>query len=111
MIRLTLFLFLLSLSYGVSARDVNVQNRGPVNISNGHFIGYQFNNSSTVKQIYYDKVNQYLLVDLDGAFYHHCAVPIETVNVWISLSSIDEFYSENVQGSYDCRINPMPEYR
>ena len=93
------------------AQDVNVKYRGPVNVDNGHFVEFQLKPSSLVKQIYYDEPNEYLIVSLDGAYYHYCSLPLEVVNDWVNAESLGRYYNKNIKGRFDCRINPTPEYR
>ncbi len=93
------------------AQDINVKYRGNVNVNNGHFIEYPLKPSSLVEQIYYDEPNQYLIVSLNGTFYHYCSIPEEVVNAWVDAPSLAEYYKANVEEKYDCQINPTPEYR
>jgi hypothetical protein len=96
---------------GIYAQDVNVKYRGPVNVDNGHFVEYPLKQSSIVKAIYYDEPNEYLLVSLNGTFYHYCSIPMYVVNDWVGAPSLGGYYNAKVKGGYDCRINPTPEYR
>ena len=102
---------LLLFTCSAHAQDVHVKYRGPVNVDNGHFVEFQLKPSSLVKQIYYDEPNQYLLVSLNGTFYHYCSLPLEVVNDWVNAESLGRYYNANVKGRFDCRINPRPEYR
>ncbi len=106
----TLLLFLIVFS--VYARDINVKYRdGAVNVDNGNFVEFDLKSSSLVKEIFYDQKNEYLLVRLKNTFYHCCSIPVVTVNNWISSPSLGKYYNANVNGNYDCRINPTPEYK
>lgn len=102
---------LLLFAYCVYAQDIDIKYHGSVDVHNGHFIEYPLKPSSLVKQIYYDEPNQYLLVRLNGTFYHYCSIPSNVVDDWVNAPSLGKYYNANVKGKFDCRINPTPEYR
>ena len=111
MVKYTLTLIIFLFVSCIHAQDINVKYRGIVNVENGHFIDYPLKTSSLVKAIYYDESNEYLLVSLNGTFYHYCTIPVQVVNDWVDAPSLGKYYNAKIKGNYDCRINPTPEYR
>jgi hypothetical protein len=94
----------------VFAQQVFVKYRGMVDVGNGHFQSYDLRPSSLVWEIYYDLPNNYLIVNLNGTYYHYCGIPQNVVNHWVSADSLGRFYGTYVKGNYDCRIHPVPKY-
>ena len=107
MIKLLLIVFL---SLSVSAKDIYVKYRGYVNVDNGYLKHLNIGYSSKVKDMYYDKTNNYLLVKLNSTYYHYCGINQSVVNQWTTTSSLGRYYLKNIKGNYDCRIYPMPMY-
>lgn len=65
---------------------------------------------STVKGAWYDSSNEYMVVKLNGTYYHYCGMP---GSVWGDLkatSSPYDYYQDNIKGNFDCRKNPVPRY-
>jgi hypothetical protein len=104
----TVFLFFLCSN--TSAQQVYVKYRGMVDVGNGHLQSYNLKPSSLVQKIYYDPPNNYLIVSLNGTYYHYCGIPKNIVDRWISADSLGRFYGSYVKGNYDCRVYPVPEY-
>ena len=102
-----LIFFLITSSF---SETIYVKYRGVVDIDNGHFIKQQLKNSSLVKEMYYDRANEYLLVRLNHTFYHYCSLPSSIVDTWVNSPSLGRFYNTYIRGNYDCRIYPMPQY-
>ena len=66
--------------------------------------------STLVDAVAYDPTNGYLLIALDGVWYHYCRVPD---GVWDRLStaaSAGSFYNAELRGSFDCRAGGIPSY-
>lgn len=66
--------------------------------------------SSLVKRLCYDREQQYVVVNLNGTYYHYCAVPPGVVNAWRSADSMGRFFNAQVKGRFDCRTSPPPDY-
>lgn len=95
-----------------NAHDIDVKYRpDPVDVDNGHFQHMSLKPSSLVQDIYYDAGNHYLLVSLNGTFYHYCGIPANVVAAWIDAPSLGSFYNSSVKGRFDCRVNPVPAYK
>jgi len=88
------------------AERVDVKYRGAVDLT--HF-ACQNTESSFVHRICYDAPHQYLIVQLQGTYYHYCRVPADTLQSWLSASSKGKFYSAYIKGRFDCRLGGVPE--
>lgn len=105
---LVIFLLFLNSTY---AEIVYVKYRDtPVDLSNGKFVCPTLKSSSLVDRICYDKVNSYLLVQLNGTYYHYCRLPSFVYSEWINASSLGSYYSSRVKGNYDCRLGGVAVY-
>jgi hypothetical protein len=89
---------------GVSGRDT------PVNLSSSHFLKYELKRSRTIRSIYYDSVNQYLIYQIRSIYYHRCEVPPEVVNEWTQSNSADGYLRQNISDRYKCRDTNTPTY-
>lgn len=98
------------LSITLNAQNIYVKYRGDVNVDNGHFAHLNIGYSSLVKDMYYDKTNNYLLVELKSTYYHYCGISTAVIDKWVSSSSLGKYYLNNIKGNYDCRVFPMPQY-
>jgi hypothetical protein len=90
------------------AETVYVKYQGPVSLDT--FDCAPVKESSLVKRLCFDEARSYLVVDLDGTYYHYCAVDHDTVEAWRSAQSLGRFYNANIKGgSFDCRDHGVPE--
>lgn len=90
------------------AETVDVKYRGPVSLD--PFDCSPIKASSLVKRLCYDQDRSYLIVDLDGTYYHYCAVDPATVEAWRSAPSLGRFYNANIKGgAFDCRDHGVPD--
>ena len=48
---------------------------------------------------------------LYGAYYHYRSTPMQVVSNWVDVPSLGKYYKALIRERYDCRIEPMPEYR
>ena len=103
-----LLLTLLLISTGAMAESVYVKYRGEVDLK--PFTCEWVSRSSVVKRLCYDQKEQYVIVQLTGTYYHYCEVPSGVVSNWRNADSMGRYYSANMKGQYDCRINRVPEY-
>ena len=102
----TLFVALAPAS--VPAETVYVKYRGPLELSN--LKCESVTRSSLVQRLCYDKSNEYVVVSLNGIYYHYCAVPPSIVAQWRSADSMGSYFNVAIKGRYDCRVNPVPAY-
>ena len=96
------------LAASASAETVMVKYRGPVDLA--PFACESTPQSSLVKRLCYDAKERYVLVNLQGTWYHYCEVPAGTVSAWRRAESLGRFYNANMKGQFDCRINRVPPY-
>lgn len=92
-----------------NAETVYVKYRGPVNLS--PFECDWISRSSLVKRLCYDKKEAYVIVNLNGTYYHYCEVPSNVVAAWHNAESMGRFYNANMKGRYDCRVLRVPLYK
>ncbi len=90
------------------AETVGVKYQGPVSLDT--FDCAPIKASSLVQRLCYDAARSYLVVDLNGTYYHYCAVDPGTVEAWRSASSVGSFYNANIKGrAFDCRDHGVPD--
>lgn len=72
--------------------------------------------SSFVREICFDPAKFYMLINLNGTWYHYCAVDRSSFVALIHASSVGAYYNKNfrgrgpVHGPFDCRDHPVPTY-
>jgi hypothetical protein len=66
--------------------------------------------SSLVRRVCFDKGKDYMLISLNGTYYHYCSIPENTVSALLAADSMGRFYNTQVKGRFDCRLNPVPQY-
>ena len=99
---------LLVLAGPALAEKVMVKYRGQVDLA--PFACEETPQSSLVNRLCYDAKQQYVLVNLQGTWYHYCEVPAVTVNAWRRSESLGRFFNANMKGQFDCRINRVATY-
>ena len=87
--------------------EVFVEYRGVVSLSG--FDCPKTKPSSFVDRICYDKAHHYLVVELNGTYYHYCRFPKEDFEEWLDSDSLGSFYNGRVKGGFDCRLGGVPE--
>lgn len=96
------------LAASTHAETVDVKYRGPVSLDT--FDCAPIKASSLVKRLCYDEARAYLIVDLDGTYYHYCAVDPATVEAWRSAPSLGRYYNASIKGgAFDCRDHGVPD--
>ena len=106
--RFALALIAVTAPLATSADTVHVKYRG--NLDLAPFDCEWITRSSLVNRLCYDRKHQYVVVNLNGTYYHYCAIPPGVVNAWRSADSMGRFFNAQVQGRFDCRTSPPPEY-
>jgi hypothetical protein len=91
------------------AETVFVKYRGELDLS--PFICESINRSSLVRRICYDAENRYMLISLNGTYYHYCNIGSETVGGLLSADSMGRFYNATIRSRFDCRIHLPPSYK
>jgi len=90
---------------------INIKYRDvPVDIGHPRFEYLDTSKSSFVKGAWYDEDNSYMIINLQGTYYHYCGLPS---NIWSSFKKADSFgtyYNKYIKSNYDCRCNYVPKY-
>jgi KTSC domain-containing protein len=60
--------------------------------------------------VYYDRRNEYMLISLNGTFYHYCEIDAGTVSSLLDAPSRGRFYNASIKGQFDCRVHRVPSY-
>lgn len=58
--------------------------------------------SSFVQGAWYDKHNEYMIINLSGTNYQYCNLPADIWENFKQASSFGSFYNKNIKGSYAC---------
>jgi KTSC domain len=95
-------------SSAVRAESVYVKYRGEVDLR--FFDCTDIARSSFIRTVCYDRRNEYMLISLNGTFYHYCEIDAGTVSSLLSAPSMGRFYNANIKGQFDCRVHRVPEY-
>jgi hypothetical protein len=88
--------------------EVTVKYRGSVNLA--PFDCRDITRSSFIKRVCYDRRNEYMLISLNGAYYHYCEIDSGTVSSLLSAESMGKFYNVSIKGRFDCRTHRVPSY-
>lgn len=74
------------------------------------FESFNTSKSSFIEKAYYDKDNQYLILNLNWTYYHWCEVPEYTWNEFKRANSLWKYYNQYIKWNYDCRLWYIPQY-
>jgi hypothetical protein len=105
---MTLCLLLILLVGPAYAETVEVKYRGPVDLKT--FECSDVSRSSLVKRVCYDGPNQYMVISLNGTYYHYCEIDQATVGALKSAVSMGRYYNASIKGRFDCRTHRVPSY-
>ena len=94
---------------GTHAETVFVKYRGALDLQ--PFECEWITRSSLVKRLCYDRDQQYVVANLNGTYYHYCAMPPRVVEDWRTSESMGRFFNQQVKGRFDCRVSPPPDYK
>ena len=94
--------------FGARAESVYVKYRGDVDLK--HFDCTDITRSSFIRRVCYDSRQEYMLVSLNGTFYHYCEIDTRTVSSLLEAPSMGRFYNASIKGSFDCRVRRVPQY-
>jgi KTSC domain-containing protein len=109
MIRLIIAIAVALFSFGASAESVVVKYRGAVDLA--PFVCKTVGQSSFVRRVCYDSPHQYMLIQLNSAYYHYCGIDDATVSGLLAANSVGGFYNARIKGRFDCRVTPPPSYQ
>lgn len=91
------------------ADTVTVKYRGPVDLT--PFDCESISRSSFINRLCYDPKEKYVIVNLNGTYYHYCEMPDSVVTAWRQADSMGRYYNAEVKGRYDCRVLHVPSYK
>jgi hypothetical protein len=89
------------------AESVYVKYRGEVDLK--FFDCANVTRSSFIQRVCYDKRNQYMLISLNGTYYHYCEIDADTVSSLLNAPSMGQFYNASIKGDFDCRVRRLPD--
>ena len=96
---------------GNSEKFVNVKYRdSSINIGASYFDEANITSTDLVEGAWYDEENKYMVIDLNGIYYHYCDIP---ANAWEGLERSNDpkdYYVDRIKGHYDCRLGDVPIY-
>jgi hypothetical protein len=101
--------FLVGLTSAAHAETVYVKYRGAVDLA--PFKCEVITRSSFVQRVCYDRSERYMIINLQGTYYHYCEIDAGTVNNLLDAKSMGRYYNATIKGRFDCRTNRMPAYR
>jgi hypothetical protein len=90
------------------AETVQVKYRGEVDLK--PFQCTNVDRSSFIRRVCYDAPNQYMLISLNGTFYHYCEIDSGTVSSLLAADSMGRYYNASIKGHFDCRVHRVPAY-
>jgi hypothetical protein len=90
------------------AESVFVKYRGEVDLK--PFECTDIARSSFIDRVCYDQRNEYMLISLNGTYYHYCEMDAGTVSSLLTAPSMGRFYNARIKGAFDCRIHRVPSY-
>ena len=90
------------------AENVYVKYRGEIDLA--PFDCADITRSSFIRRVCYDRRNEYMLISLNGTFYHYCEIDADTVSFLLNAPSMGRFYNASIKGNFDCRIHRVPQY-
>jgi hypothetical protein len=97
------------MSGAAHAEIVTVKYRGAVDLA--PFQCESVNRSSLVTRVCYDRKEQYMVIGLQGTYYHYCEIDAGTVAALKGAESMGRYYNASIKGRFDCRTNRVPAYR
>jgi hypothetical protein len=87
---------------------VMVKYRGPVDLA--PFQCEWITRSSFIQRLCYDPKESYVVVNLNGTYYHYCEVPPHVISEWRAAESMGRYFNAAVKDRFDCRLLRMPTY-
>jgi hypothetical protein len=91
-----------------AAEVVYVKYRGEVDLK--VFDCSAITRSSFIERVCYDERNEYMLISLNGTFYHYCEIDPNSVSSLLNAPSMGRFYNASIKGHFDCRVRRVPVY-
>lgn len=83
---------------------------GTVDIADPLFEYLDAAKSSLIRGAWYDEGNEYMVINLNGTYYHYCGMPDATWSKFKRADSFGSDYNAYIKGNYDCRQGYVPRY-
>jgi hypothetical protein len=90
------------------AETVDVKYRGQLDLK--PFACTTIERSSFIQRVCYDTANAYMVVNLNGTYYHYCDIDEGTVNSFLAAPSMGRFFNASIKGNFACVTGHVPEY-
>ena len=108
-----MIIFLYVMTNSLAAEVVTVKYRGPLSLN--PFNCWEITRSSFIKRVCYDDAQSYLVINLNGTYYHYCEVSINTIEALLAASSMGKYFNQYIRGDgslgpFDCRSKHTPNY-
>jgi KTSC domain len=94
MIRAAAALIVVLLTAQVRSETVDVKYRGTVDLQT--FECRDTPRSSFIQRVCYDKAQSYMVISLQGMYYHYCELPPATFDA----PSMGQYYNRNIKGAH-----------
>jgi hypothetical protein len=107
---ISIFLFFLPSALLAADWKTKKYRQDQVDVSSNKFETLDTLKSSFVRGAWYDKSNQYLILDLGGVNYHYCGVPEKVWQQYKTSDSFGQGYHTYFKGKFDCREGKVPTY-
>ena len=98
----------ISLNGECKAETVDVKYRGQLDLK--PFACTAIERSSFIRRVCYDTANAYMLVSLNGTYYHYCDIDEGTVNLFLAAASMGCFFNASIKGHFACTTGHIPPY-
>jgi hypothetical protein len=92
----------------ILAETVEVKYRGRVDLK--PFQCRDVSRSSFINRVCYDAANQYMLISLNGTYYHYCETGLAIVSNLLNAESMGRYFNSSIKGRFDCRVFRVPKY-
>lgn len=108
---LTTIIFFILFSFNLNAKlIVNIKHSSiSVDLNNSNFEDFH-KPSSFIGGAWYDKKYSYLIIKLNGVYYHYCGLPVSTWSDFKEAPSLGKFYNQYIKEKFDCRFDIIPDY-
>lgn len=64
-----------------------------------------------VVSVYWDSLNDYMVINLTGTWYHYCAFAMADAEAFVAAPSGGSHYQSVIRGTHDCRtVGTIPAY-
>ena len=90
------------------AETVDVKYRGQLDLK--PFACTTVERSSFIRRVCYDTANAYMLVSLNGTYYHYCDIDEGTMKSFLAAPSMGSFFNASIKGHFACTTGHVPQY-